>query len=62
MKAPQMVIDQLEIVRQTGETNMASRLSMMAVASKMECYALWVWLEDHKHDYHKAIAEGLEPE
>ena len=57
--APRRVREQLEAIRQSGETNMLDRPQVQVIADRCEFYELVVWIEDHPREYAEAIFHGF---
>src|SRR5437016_3489129 len=51
----QKVLDQLELVRQGGRTNMLDRNMVQVIANEQEFYDLVCWIADHEKQYGKMI-------
>lgn len=62
IKIPTKVFEELERIRQSGETNMLDYNMVMVLANKHEEYETVVWLADNKKVYAEGIFEGFEPE
>lgn len=62
VKVPTVVLETLEAIRRSGETNMLDRPRVQVIADRMEAYETVVWLEDNKKLYAQGIFEGFEAE
>lgn len=60
VQLPHRVAEQLEAIRQSGETNMLARTVVQLIADRREFYELVVWIEHNPSDYAKAIFCGIE--
>ena len=63
VKVSQTVADQLEAIRNSGETSMLDRTRVLVIANREEFYELVGWIDEvGKHGYTRAIVEGIEVE
>jgi len=59
VKVPADVLEGLEYVRESGETNMFDRRAVQKIASREGYYATLLWLEDHQKEYAEGIFSGF---
>ncbi len=57
---PQVVAEQLERIRQSGETNMLARNVVQVIADQEGFWELVLWIEAHPGDYARLIFHGME--
>ena len=50
--------EQIEAVRQSGETNMLDTRMVQVIANRMGLYELVVYLEEHRKEYANFILTG----
>jgi Domain of unknown function (DUF5049) len=57
---PTAVLDGLETVRESGETNnMADQQAVQAIAARLGYPETVQWIEDHPHDYTEGVFRGF---
>ena len=56
---PTAVLDGLETVRESGETNMQDATKVQAIASRLGYPEVVSWIEDHPHEYQEGIFRGF---
>ena len=57
---PTVVLDGLETVRESGETNnMADQQAVQAIAARLGYPETAEWIEDHPHDYTEGVFRGF---
>ena len=56
---PTPVLDGLETVRESGETNMQDAKKVQAIATRLGYPEVAAWIEDHHHEYQEGIFRGF---
>lgn len=57
---PTVVLDGLETVRESGETNnMTNHRAVQALAARLGYPETAEWIEDHPHDYAEGVFRGF---
>jgi uncharacterized protein DUF5049 len=56
---PTVVLDGLETVRESGETNMQDATKVQAIATRLGYPEVVSWIEDHPHEYQEGIFLGF---
>ena len=56
---PTAVLDGLETVRESGETNMQDATKVQATATRLGYPEVVSWIEDHPHEYQEGIFRGF---
>jgi Domain of unknown function (DUF5049) len=56
---PTPVIDGLETVRESGETNMQDSMKVKAIATRLGYPEVKVWIDKHPHEYQEGIFRGF---
>ena len=56
---PTAVLDGLETVRESGETNMQDAAKVQAIAARLGYPEVVSWIEDHPHEYQEGIFRGF---
>jgi hypothetical protein len=59
IQLPTAVLDGLETVRETGETNMQDTQKVQAIATRLGYPEVVAWIEDHPHEYQQGILRGF---
>lgn len=60
IQCSQKVLEEINAVRETGDTNMLDTQSVQFVADKMGFFRLVMWIDDNRQDYRKGIIRGFE--
>ena len=55
IKVPKKVLEGIEIVRNTGRTNMLDFNAVQVIANELDLYETVIWMEDHKRDWSKVV-------
>jgi len=58
IQLPTAVLDGLETVRESGETNMQDT-KVQAIATRLGYPRIVAWIEDHLHEYQQGIFRGF---
>ena len=56
---PTPVIDGLETVRESGETNMQDSGKVKAIATRLGYPEVKAWIEEHSQEYQEGIFRGF---
>ena len=56
---PTPVIDGLETVRESGETNLQDSTKVKAIATRLGYPEVEAWIEEHPHEYQEGIFRGF---
>ncbi len=56
---PTVVLDGLETVRESGETNMQDVTMVQAIATRLGYPEVAAWIEDHPHEYQEGLFRGF---
>ena len=56
---PTVVLDGLETVRESGETNMQDAKKVQAIATRLGYPEVVSWIEDHPYEYQERIFRGF---
>jgi len=56
---PAAVLDGLETVGESGETDMQDSGKVEAIATRLGYPEVVAWIEDHPHDYQEGIFRGF---
>lgn len=56
---PTAVMDGLETVRESGETEMQNHVKVQAVAARLGYPEVVAWIEDHPREYREGIFRGF---
>ncbi len=59
IEVPTAVLDGLETVRESGETNMQDARKVQAIAAYLGYPEVVAWIEDHPHEYQEGIFRGF---
>jgi Domain of unknown function (DUF5049) len=59
IQVPTAVLDGLESVRESGETNMQDVRKVEATATRLGYPEVVAWIEDHPHEYREGIFRGF---
>jgi hypothetical protein len=59
IRVPTTVLDGLESVRESGETNMQDVRKVEATATRLGYPEVVAWIEDHPHEYREGIFRGF---
>ncbi len=59
IKVPTVVLDGLESVRESGETNMRDHLTVQAIAARLGYPETVFWIQDHPHEYVEGVFRGF---
>ncbi len=59
IRVPIAVLDGLETVRESGETNMQDATKVQATATRLGYPEVASWIEDHPHEYQEGIFRGF---
>jgi len=59
IRVPTAVLDGLESVRESGETNMQDTAKVQAIATRLGYPEVAAWIEDHAHEYQEGIFRGF---
>ena len=59
IRVPTAVLDGLESVRESGETNMQDVRTVEATATRLGYPEVLAWIEDHPHEYREGIFRGF---
>ncbi len=59
IRVPIAVLDGLETVRESGETNMLDMNAVQAEAARLGYPETVRWIEDHPHEYEEGIFRGF---
>ena len=60
VKVTRAVHDQLEYIRESGETNMFDYTRVLEIAKREGFYDLLDWMVDNKKEYGHGILEGFD--
>jgi hypothetical protein len=58
-QVPTAVLDGLETVRESGETNMQDTRKVQAIAAYLGYPEVVAWIEDHPREYQEGIFRGF---
>jgi hypothetical protein len=61
IQVPTAVLDGLESVRESGETNMQDVRTVETTATRLGYPEVEAWIEDHPHEYREGIFRGFVP-
>ena len=61
IEVPTVVMDGLETVRESGETNMQDAKKVQAIATHLGYPEVVAWIDDHAHEYQEGIFRGFVP-
>ena len=56
---PTVVLDGLETVRESGETNLQDHSKVKAIAIRLGYPETADWIEEHPHDYTEGVFRGF---
>lgn len=56
---PTTVVDGLESVRESGETDMQDPGKVQAIAARLGYPEVVAWIEDHPHEYREGLFRGF---
>jgi hypothetical protein len=59
IRVPTAVMDGLETVRESGETNMQDPRNVQAIAAYLGYPEVVLWIEEHPHEYREGIFRGF---
>ena len=59
IEVPTAVLDGLETVRESGETNLQDSIKVQAIAARLGYPEVVVWIEEHPHEYQEGIFRGF---
>ena len=59
IRVPTTVLDGLETVRESGETNLQDVRKVQATATRLGYPEVVAWIEDHPHEYREGIFRGF---
>jgi hypothetical protein len=59
IQVPTAVLDGLERVWSSGETNMRDHITVQAIAVRLGYLETALWIENHPHEYAEGIARGF---
>jgi hypothetical protein len=59
IRVPTAVLDGLESVRESGETNMQDSAKVQATATRLGYPEAVAWLEEHPQEYQEGIFRGF---
>jgi hypothetical protein len=59
IQVPTAVVDGLETVRESGETNMQDSGKVAAIATRLGYPEVVAWIEEHPHEYQEGIFLGF---
>ena len=59
VQLPTAVLDGLESVRESGETDMQDSAKVQAIATRLGYPETAAWIEDHPHEYQEGIFRGF---
>jgi Domain of unknown function (DUF5049) len=59
IRVPTAVLDGLESVRESGETNLQDVRKVQATATRLGYPEVVAWIEDHPHEYREGIFRGF---
>jgi hypothetical protein len=59
IQVPTAVLDGLESVRESGETNMQDPRVVQAEAARLDYPETVEWIEDHPHEYTEGVFRGF---
>jgi len=61
IEVPTVVLDGLETVRESGETNLQDAKKVQAIATRLGYPEVVVWIEEHSLAYQEGIFRGFVP-
>jgi hypothetical protein len=59
IEVPTAVLDGLETVRESGETNLQDSTKVQAIAARLGYPEVVAWIEEHPHEYQEGIFRGF---
>ena len=59
IKVPTAVLDGLESVRESGETNMGDYRTVQTVAERLGYPETVLWIENHRYEYTEGVFRGF---
>jgi hypothetical protein len=59
IEVPTAVLDGLETVRESGETNLQDSAKVQAIAARLGYPEVLVWIEEHPRAYQEGIFRGF---
>ncbi len=59
IEVPTAVLDGLETVRESGETNLQDSAKVQAIAARLGYPEVVAWIEEHPHAYREGIFRGF---
>ena len=59
IEVPTAVLDCLETVRESGETNMQDAKKVQAIAARLGYAEVVAWIEEYPHEYQEGLFRGF---
>ena len=59
IEVPTPVLDGLETVQESGETNMQDAKKVQAIAARLGYPEVVVWIEENPHEYQEGLFRGF---
>ena len=59
IEVPTVVLDGLETVRESGETNLQDSTKVQTTATRLGYPEVVAWIEEHPHEYQEGIFRGF---
>lgn len=61
VQVTQDVLDGIDAIRESGETNMLDRRRVQRIAFDNDFHATVIWIEDNPKEYARGVFAGFEP-